>query len=885
MRITKKLFIICALLILSSSTVWARDFEYNGIAYTVISDFQHTAGTKYGIYTQDIAGNEVSGDVVIPEIVYEGETPFTVVTISAASFVGCTGITSVQLPSSITNIELNAFKNCAGLKSINLPDKLDAIGSSAFENCKQLQSVFIPEGITILENSTFRKCTSLSSVHLPNSLLAIGHECFNECSSLKEINFPEGLKTLNSYCFNGCSSIESVHLPNSVKTIGDGAFWMCSSLASIELPQSLTSIGGSAFSGCSSLVSIELPQSLTSIEGSAFSGCSSLVSIELPQSLTSIERSAFSGCSSLASIELPQSLTSIEGSAFCDCSSLASVKLPQSLTSIGGGAFWRCSSLASIDFPHSLTLIEGYAFCDCSSLASIELPQSLTSIGEFAFFGCSSLTSVELPQSLTSIDENAFAGSGIQQVICQSKNISVAENAFPTLKKCAYSEGIENPFQSCEYSVSYPTGALIEDGFIYNQDRSQLYFAPVNIDENYVVSDEVKRIGNTAFANCGSLRNITLPTALAGIGAQAFGGCNLTNIKSCNPNPPAIEDENAFIQTAYRDAKLMIPDGCFSAYRDAEIWKKFLKIATPDGNGIYVHDLSISNTEANVSVGQTIKLSATVTPSEATNKEVRWGSSNEAVATVDNTGRVSVEGRGEAVITVSTTDGSNLSASCVVKATQPVTGISLSQSEITMSVGEYRILEVIIEPADANDKSVTWITSNPNVAKVENGIVLAVRDGEADIIVTPNGGDLGLMAVCHVVVRTAVSSIQLSAEDVTLKEGEFTTLTATVLPDNASITSVEWSSSDEAVATVSNGLVLAHSVGTAVIRASATDGSGVYADCKITVTDSSGIGDISADPMEEVEYYDINGIRLPSPIDGVYIVKYKDGSTRKVLKK
>ena len=376
-----------------------------------------------------------------------------------------------------------------------------------------------------------------------------------------------------------------------------------------------------------------------------------------------------------------------------------------------------------------------------------------------------------------------------------------------------------------------------------------------------------------------------MPTELDGIGAQAFGGCNLTSIKSCNPNPPAIEDENAFAQNAYRDAKLMIPDGCFSVYRDAEIWNKFLKIATPDGNGIYVHDLSISNTEANVCVGQTIKLSATVTPSEATNKEVRWSSSNDAVATVDNTGRVSVEGCGEAVITVSTTDGSNLSATCVVKATQPVTGISLSQSEITMSVGEYRILEVIIEPADANDKSVTWITSNPNVAKVENGIVLAVCDGEADIIVTPNGGDLGLMAVCHVVVRTAVSSIQLSAEDVTLKEGEFTTLTAIVLPDNASITSVEWSSSDEAVATVSNGLVLAHSVGTAVIRASATDGSGVYAECEITVTDSSGIGDISSDPMEEVEYYDINGIRLPSPIDGVYIVKYKDGSTRKVLKK
>ena len=926
-EITKKVIILCALLTISTIAALARDFAYNGITYTVIDEEARTVETKRG--SNDVAGNILAGDIIIPQKVYENITAYTVVKISNSSFVGNYELTTIQLPSSITSIEVDAFKKCArlesitipegvkflggyaflgcsSLQSVNLPNSVESIGYACFDNCESIIEVKLPNGLKALDGFCFSGCKKLKTINLPSSLNSIGTSAFENCSSLTELILPSNISHIGNSAFMGCSSLvqieipskvysieersfedcsnlKNVKLPESLYSIGNRAFYSCKALTSIELPNSITSIGGYAFTGCSSLKTIDLPETITSLNEYTFTTCRSLSYVKLPNSITSIGGSAFSECSSLTSIDLPDALTSIGGSAFLGCSSLTSIDLPDAITSIGGSAFLGCSSLTSIDLPDAITSLDEWTFDCCRSLSYVKLPNSIKSIGKYAFNGCSSLKQVELPKSLKTIDEHAFEYSGIGQVISNSRDVVISENAFPKLSKCAYPSGIKNPFSIYDYAISFPVEtSIIENGFIFNQNKSRIYLAPFNLEDDYVIPDVVKYIEPAAFANCQSLKTVTLPNNLIEIGKQAFAACTLKNIKTLNATPPVVKDEDAFKQNIYGTATLTVPDGCYEVYRKAAVWNKFIKMASTNGN-IYVGELSVNPTEKNTWVSATGSLSVTIKPSDATNKDVRWSSSDETVVTVDNRGVFTATGRGLATLTATTTDGSNLSASCIVNVVQPVTSITIPESRINLKAGEYKILEASVLPENANDRSITWSSSDPSVARVENGVVFALNDGIAEIQAEANDG-YGATAKCTITVGTEVSEIQLNMQKVTMKVGEFTTLTATVIPENASNKVLDWYSSDESVASVNDGLILAHSKGDVDIRVSATDGSGVYAECNVTVTDGSGIDGIDSDSVDDVEYYDIHGMKVAHPSTGLYIVKYKDGTVRKIVK-
>lgn len=256
--------------------------------------------------------------------------------------------------------------------------------------------------------------------------------------------------------------------------------------------------------------------------------------------------------------------------------------------------------------------------------------------------------------------------------------------------------------------------------------------------------------------------------------------------------------------------------------------------------------ISLNETEATLNEGQTVQLVATVTPELADNKSLTWTSSDKSVAKVDQSGLVTAVAPGTATITAATTDGSDISASCTITVRRYVSEIVLSNSELSMSAGEYKILEVSVLPSNATIPTLNWESSNSNVARVENGVIFALSDGEATITASSTDGS-NISASCHVIVRTLVSQIILDQTDITLKVGEFKNLNAIVYPDNATNSTLEWTSSDESVASVQNGLVLAHSEGTVTITAHATDDSSVTAECIVNVTDDAGVDNISLD--------------------------------------
>ena len=298
--------------------------------------------------------------------------------------------------------------------------------------------------------------------------------------------------------------------------------------------------------------------------------------------------------------------------------------------------------------------------------------------------------------------------------------------------------------------------------------------------------------------------------------------------------------------------------------------------------GVSVESVALDKKDAELEIGDELKLTATVYPENASDKSITWSSSASAVAVVSDAGIVKAVGAGTTVITVKTVSGGK-TATCNVTVKDPsteepedpenpegpenpeypedpevpedpvdpenpedpedpvepevvaVTSVSLDRTSAELTEGDELTLTATVNPDNATDKSVIWTTSDASVASVENGKVTALKAGTATITVTTADG--GKTATCDVTVKSKVinvTSVSLDRTSAELTEGEELTLTATVNPDNATDKSVTWTTSDASVASVENGKVTALKAGTATITVTTAD-SGKTATCDVTV--------------------------------------------------
>ena len=275
-------------------------------------------------------------------------------------------------------------------------------------------------------------------------------------------------------------------------------------------------------------------------------------------------------------------------------------------------------------------------------------------------------------------------------------------------------------------------------------------------------------------------------------------------------------------------------------------------VATP------VESVTLNQTTASLRVGQTVTLTATVQPEDATDKTVTWSSSNEAVATVDAEGKVTAMALGEAVITATCGD---VSATCAVTVVAtPVESVALDYESIELRLGETFVLTATVMPDDATDKTVTWTSSDTEVITIdENGQITAVGMKDSGATVTATAAN-GASASCHVTVLAPLAtSIELDQTMISATVGDEVQLTATILPAEASNQTIEWRSSDETIATVSaSGLVSVVAVGDVTITASTTDGSNLSAACVIKAV--SGVEFVYPDDTAKHDVYNLQGI-------------------------
>ena len=262
---------------------------------------------------------------------------------------------------------------------------------------------------------------------------------------------------------------------------------------------------------------------------------------------------------------------------------------------------------------------------------------------------------------------------------------------------------------------------------------------------------------------------------------------------------------------------------------------------TTETTEVKVSSIKLNATSKTLYNGKSTTLKATVFPINATNKRLTWKSSNTKVATVDKNGKVKALKVGNAIITATSTDGSNVSAQCKIKVVQRVTKIKLNKSIINLSKkGKTAKLKATVLPNNAYNKSVTWKSNNTKVVTVDrNGKIKATTNKGTTYVNAIAKDGRKIRTRILVVVGKKVKKITLNKSSVTLNRGAKNRtfqLKKAIKNKNATYKGVSWYSSNKNVATVnSNGKVTIKHRGKVVITVKAKDGSNKSAKCKFTV--------------------------------------------------
>ncbi|RGD44037.1 hypothetical protein DW093_01155 [Erysipelotrichaceae bacterium AM07-12] len=765
--------------------------------------------------------------VVIPENVTE---------IGYEAFKDCITLQEISFPSRLRSIDYGAFMGCVNLKKVDLPDCLRYLGSNAdsgvFEGCTSLHEVHLPIELNTLGANTFKGCTSLTTIQVPKDIETVGVSNF-EGSGLRNVIFADNIKKIPAWLFNDCNTLTSIEIPETVIEIGYETFRDCKNLTDITFSNKLRTIEAGAFRGCSNLKKITLPNSLVELGSNADSGvfedCISLEDITLSDNLKVLGAKTFYGCTALTDIVIPKTLEEahpyiftnsdvqtvtleegmpkVPGFLFCGFATLESIVLPESITEIELSAFEGCEMLSDISLSSNLTTIHQGTFKDCVSLIHIALPESLTVLGDSSgdgvFEGCYALEELRLPKGLKELGNHTFTG-------CEAlKDI--------TIPKTLVSSGVYAFQDSGIKTVTLEEGMLKVPGFLFSG------FATL---ESIVLPESITEIELSAFTDCINLQTITLPKNLNAIGENAFHNCN------------SLE-------------KVVLPDNIneisYFSFDDVELWAMPNTITEAsllrEGIPHHVYDVPIpvdsiqlNTTDKTMISGTTYDLFATIAPSNATNKELIWTSSNTAVVTVSASGRVTARGNGTAIITATAKDGSKKAARCTITVKTPVSAVKLNVTSKAMKPKDVYYLSATVSPSTASNTDLLWISNNTKVATVSaSGRVTARGNGTAIITATAKDGSKKA-AKCTITVKTPVSAVKLNVTSKAMKPKDVYYLSATVSPSTASNTDLLWISNNTKVATVSaSGRVTARGNGTAIITATAKDGSKKAAKCTITV--------------------------------------------------
>lgn len=713
--------------------------------------------------------DKLTGDLVIPD---------SVMAIGERAFSGCRNLTGeLILPNHITSISNSAFSG-TGVTAISL-EGIVQIGDHAFEECKQLTGkLVLSDSVTSIGEYAFSRCTGLTGdLVIPDSLSSIGKYAFWGCDGLTgKLVLPENMTKITPYAFASCG-ITAVDF-SKIAEIGEGAFSDCSGLqGDLVIPDSITLVGKKAFYGCNGLTGeLVLPENMTKITPYAFAG-SGITEADFSK-ITEIEEGGFSDCSGLTDIIIPENVTTIGDKAFLRTKSGA-YKLTLKSRNAGIGA----QGLGCNSF------IYGYSGSTAETYASDSVNQCL-------FFSLDSAEDHEIEECRVSTTEELMAALG------SYKRIILADGVYRIVE-----EYEKDSNETWWHHVS-GTGTLLLKNLVSvsieaeHPGRAEILS---RVDEAYTAVNS--NAGSTVpVIEISGCKNIKIDGCILGHESELANcdyGANVVNItgsydvdisecdlfgcgyigiccrgaENVNVNKCVIRDCESNILDGYGAKNLRFTDCILSGHRggspirgaalscEGEIFFAGCKFVNNDNTSFDKY--------GNVGIGYDCVFYNNKWNGEKTEKSgiclngVTWqtdyeydedynylrvlklgyplkfenGSISSAKGVVLDYSDASKPWKGISYNKIKYYDGSDPADS--------VESIILDKNTLTLAVGETARLKAEISPNDAA-ASITW-TSNSSIAKVENGLVTALSEGECTI--TASAG--GKSAHCNVVVMAS----------------------------------------------------------------------------------------------------------------------------------
>ena len=741
----------------------------------------------------------------------------------------------------VTKIENNAFLGCENLKTVRFPDTLTYIGASAFRNCTNLSTVVLPNSVENVLGNAFFNCSSLIKNAYPDILSNPFTNGISIAYPAEDVTFENG-EIYNAdktkLFFVPIDYSGEFNMPKSVKSIGNNAFSNCINMNCVRIPENVAEIGESAFSQCFDLdrVIIDDIEPWCNIifenqtanptyysHGLTLNG-SEITNLTVPNTITSIGNYAFYNCESFASVTIPSSVNKIGNETFKGCNGLKSLTIGEGLLSIGNSAFSESSSNTPLTIP------KVFWMCSNSPVGSNNIKALVNYVPNERY----KLNNMLIYPYITS----KFDVDGVSYI-----PVSPSERTCDVVD-CIYDETIDDfiitekvSYRNIEMSIlsvnqySFYDNSYIKTLFLSNNgDLGSYAFSDcVNLKSLSILNKG--NIKDRTFNNCSSIESLKITDKTSSIGNYAFAGCvAIKNVR--------IEEDKSALSIGSNGNNPLFSD---CPLKEVYIGRKLsYQTSSSYGYSPFYRNTSL----------QTVEISDAET--QIYDNEF-YGCLNLKSCKI---------GSGVKAI------GKNAFSNCANLA--------------YFSIG-YEI-EKIGDNAFSGCSGLTEFYSYATIPPLcGNGALNDINKWDCTLYVPDESSDEYQAApqwkdffFIEEMDAVLVAELRLNLEEVVLGVEETVELSVEILPTNAANKAVEWSSSDESVATVSDsGLVTALSAGSATITVRSKDGNS-EATCSITVQEVSGVDGIYTD-NEIVEVYNLNGYKVSDFVDnlvpGIYIVR------------
>ena len=794
--------------------------------------------------------------------------PNSVTSIGSSMFYECNKLTNIVISSGIKKIASSAFYNCTSLSSIIIPEGATSIGGSAFYNCTSLRSITIPNSVTSIGSYAFYNCYKLESATIPPSVTVIDYYTFYNCNALTNITLPEGVTRIETHAFYNCNKLTNIIIPEKVTNIGSYAFYNCDTLTNITIPKNVSTIGYYAFSHCDNLEIVEFVENnkLTLLEEYMFYNCKSLTSVILNlNSLKTIEYEVFYNCTSLTSITIPASVTTIQYDIFENCSNLETVIFEDNskIETISESSFVGCNKLNDISITNEIEngkykIIDG-ALYDTINKKLIIYPQNktdqteyivpsgITAIGEYAFRN-NTLLKINIPSSVTNIGTSSFNGRNADLVIACRQNSRAFNYAKYYNINCEISqfEAVIS-YNQTELTREPVTAIITLNEKLSDETKTKLE------EENWLYTEDLLKIEKVYEKNTDGVETLNI---IDWLGNQLNVYVSITNIDNEMPTlnivytpgeltresvnvlvlanealskEVAIIENGEIVRTEEWEHLIELTPSMLTCNFDENI-NMNIKVKDLAGNYSEVTPIAITNIKTKIATPEIIY---TPTKEEGiTNKNVM------AKVSFENTSEEQIEFINSA--DEITKEGLNAQYEFEEngKYTIYYKDIAENQENITLEVdwidkanpkiegvedGKTYTRKVEIKVVDENLSEVTIIKDNETIINYEEGMEIE-EIGSYQITAKDSATNTSEVNFTIKKEIIKVEGITLNQNNIEMKPEESISLEATITPENATNKNIIWTSTNEEVATVTNGVVIAKEVGETTILAKTEDG-------------------------------------------------------------